>query len=297
MLNRYKWTAIVLILLGAASYGILSPFIKIAYRSGWNDGEITASQMTLGTVITWLLVLIRRKSWSNPFRAPWIKLSAVGIIGLAMTTVVYNITLMELDATLAIVLLFQFTWITVVMNAIANRRWPNRYQMAAIFLVLTGTLLAVNVFAIDWQRFSIRGIIYGLSAAFSYSLFLFLIERIKDKDTIPTNPLMKSAIMLTAALVPIYWIYPPQFFVQPGAGSLLLWGLLLGTLGQVIPTLFFNIGIPRLGSSFSAMLGSVELPVAVLGALLIVGEKVVTVQWLGMLLILLGIVVSEFEVQ
>jgi len=105
-----------------------------AYRSGWNDGEITASQMTLGTVITWLLVLMRRKSWSNPFRAPWIKLSAVGIIGLTMTTVVYNITLMELDATIAIVLLFQFTWITVVMNAIANRRWLNRYQMAAIFL-------------------------------------------------------------------------------------------------------------------------------------------------------------------
>jgi drug/metabolite transporter (DMT)-like permease len=290
-LRKSRWKAVVLIVLGAASYGLLSPFIKLAYRTGWDDGAISTSQMTMGALITWLLVLIRRKSWSNPFRGPWIKLTIVGIFGLALTTVFYNKTLAELDASLAIVLLFQFTWMTIVLDSLVNRRWPSRYRLVAILFVLAGTLFAVNIFAADWTRFSLMGIGLGLCSAGCYSLFLFLTGRIHGN----TDSLMKSAIMLTAALIPIYLIYPPHYFIGPGMGSLLLWGLLLGVLGQVIPTLFFNIGIPKVGSSVAAMLGSMELPVAVLGALFIVGESVLTVQWCGMLLILMGIIISEMK--
>lgn len=281
----------MLIVLGAASYGLLSPFIKLAYRTGWDDGAISTSQMTMGALITWLLVLIRRKSWSNPFRGPWIKLTIVGILGLALTTVFYNKTLTELDASLAIVLLFQFTWMTIVLDSLVNRRWPSRYQLVAILFVVAGTLFAVNIFAADWSRFSLMGIGLGLCSAGGYSLFLFLTGRINGN----TDSLMKSAIMLTAALIPVYLIYPPHYFIGPGMGSLLLWGLLLGVLGQVIPTLFFNIGIPKVGSSVAAMLGSMELPVVVLGALFIAGESVLTVQWFGMLLILTGIIISEMK--
>ncbi|MDB5054754.1 MAG: hypothetical protein JWM44_2804 [Bacilli bacterium] len=290
-MQKSRWTAVVLIVLGAASYGLLSPFIKLAYRTGWDDGAISTSQMTMGALITWLLVLIRRKSWSNPFRGPWIKLTIVGILGLALTTVFYNKTLTELDASLAIVLLFQFTWMTIVLDSLVNRRWPSRYQLVAILFVVAGTLFAVNIFAADWSRFSLMGIGLGLCSAGGYSLFLFLTGRINGN----TDSLMKSAIMLTAALIPVYLIYPPHYFIGPGMGSLLLWGLLLGVLGQVIPTLFFNIGIPKVGSSVAAMLGSMELPVVVLGALFIAGESVLTVQWFGMLLILTGIIISEMK--
>ncbi|WP_127586827.1 EamA family transporter [Paenibacillus koleovorans] len=62
-------------------------------------------------------------------------------------------------------------------------------------------------------------------------------------------------------------------------------------LGQVIPTITFNIGIPRIGSSLSAMLASVELPVATVGAWLQLDESIGALQWTGMLLILCGIYV------
>jgi drug/metabolite transporter (DMT)-like permease len=290
-MNKTRWTAMVLILLGASSYGILSPIIKLAYEAGWNEGEISASQMTLGMLITWLLVLMRRKSWSNPFSGPWIRLSIVGIVGLALTTILYNTTLVELDASLSIVLLFQFTWMTIVLDAIVNKRWPTRLQMLAVLIVMIGTLFAVNIFAADWNQVSVKGILLGLASGFSYSLFLFLTGRIESK----MDSLMKSAIMLTAALIPIYLIYPPHGMLVAGVGSLILWGLLLGTLGQVVPTVFFNIGIPRVGSSVAALLGSLELPIGLLGALLIVGEAVMTVQWLGMVFILIGIGVSELR--
>jgi drug/metabolite transporter (DMT)-like permease len=285
-----RWTAIALVALGASSYGLLSPIVKLAYRGGLGDPQVSAGQITMGAVLIWLLVAASRKSWANPFRGPWIQLTVVGIAGIAMTTVLLNKSLSELDASLAIILLFQFTWITIVMEAVAAKRMPSRNQWLGVAVILLGTVLAVNVSEVEWRHFSMSGIVFGLLASLSYSVFLFWTGRIRGE----LSPLMRAAIMLTAALPFFYLIYPPNaVFADFSIVHVMGWGLLLGMLGQVIPTFCFNLGIPRIGGSLSAMLGALELPVALLGALLLLGESVAGVQWLGMALILGGIVITE----
>jgi drug/metabolite transporter (DMT)-like permease len=289
IMKNGRLLAIILVILGASSYGLLSSFIKIAYQEGFTDGHITAAQMTAGAFMLWLLVAFNKKSWVNPFRGPWIQLACIGIFGLALTTIFYNIALTHLDASLAIVLLFQFTWMTITMDCIARKRLPRRNESLAIAVIMIGTLLAVNVFGADWSELSLIGILFGLMSGFTYSLFLFMTGQVKSD----LPPLMKSAVMMTAAMPMIYLVYPPDIFLEGNTVQLLGWGLLLGFLGQVVPTVSFNIGIPRIGSTLAAMLGSVELPVAIVAAFLIIGEPVLLVQWLGMILILAGILLSE----
>ncbi|NEW09033.1 DMT family transporter [Paenibacillus sp. SYP-B3998] len=286
-----RWLAIVLVIIGASSYGLLSSFIKIAYDHGFEGGQISPAQMTMGTLFVWLLILFHKKSWANPFKGPWIKLGLVGIFGLALTTVFYNNALSELNASLSIILLFQFTWMTISMDCIVKRRLPRKAEGYAIVIIMLGTLFAVNIFETNWHQFNMRGLLYGLLSALTYSLFLFLTGQVKS--SLP--PLMNSAVMLTASIPVIYVLYPPTVFFDSNGGILLLWGLLLGFLGQVVPTISFNIGIPRIGSTLAAMLGSVELPVAVVAAFLLIGEAVNGVQWLGMGLILAGIIISEYK--
>jgi drug/metabolite transporter (DMT)-like permease len=288
-MNFQRWVAIILVLVGASSYGVLSSFIKMAYGQGYGDGQITPAQITTGALMVWILIAFDRKSWVNPFRGPWIKLSMVGIFGLALTTVFINISLAGLDASLSIVLLFQFTWITIALDCIVHRRWPRQQEIMAIILIMIGTFLAVNIFGTEWSDVSGSGLLFGLLSAVTYSLFLFLTGLVKTN----LPPLMNSAIMLTAALPMIYILYPPLVLVQGDSLNLWLWGLWLGLIGSVIPTVCFNIGIPKVGSSLSAMLGSLELPVAVIAAFLLLGEPVAWVQWLGMIFILGGIVISE----
>lgn len=284
-----RWLAIVLVLVGASSYGLLSSFIKMAYDQGYTDGQITPVQMTMGTLLVWLLILFHRKSWANPFKGPWIRLGLIGIFGLALTTVFYNIALQELNASLSIILLFQFTWMTIGMDCIRKRRLPSKSEGIAVAFILVGTVLAVNILNSSWEQFSYLGIVYGLLSALTYSTFLFFTGQVVS----PLPPLMNSAIMLTATIPVMYVLYPPTVFVQENGNELLLWGLLLGFLGQVVPTIAFNIGIPRIGSTLAAMLGSVELPVAIIGAYLIIAEPVNGLQWVGMGLILVGILISE----
>ncbi len=283
------WIAIVLVLIGSASYGMLSPFVKMAYDQGWNDVQVSASQVTMGTVLLWLVLLATPKAWTNPFKEPWIRLSLIGIFGLALTTFFYNTTLSKLDASLSIVLLFQFTWMTILLDCVFECKRPTRYQVIALAVIMLGTLLAVGLSGDSLKGIDGLGVVLGLLSGFAYSVFLFFTGRVKTS----LHPIMKSVVMLTAALPVIYIIYPPAQVFEAGTGRLLLWGLLLGTLGQVVPTIAFNIGIPRIGSALSAMLGSMELPVAITAAYFILGEPVGSLQWIGIILILCGIMISE----
>lgn len=290
---QHKAISVLLILIGASSYGLLSPIIKLAFQEGYTEGQITPAQVTSGTLIMWVLVLLTPAARRNPFTGPWIRLALIGMLGLALTNVFYNKTLAELDASLSIVLLFQFTWITILMECIADRKLPSRYQAAAIAVVMVGTLLSVNLLSAGLMRFSGIGLCFGLASALTYSFFLFAAGRVESDH----HPFLKSAWMLTAALAVTYMFYPPGVLFSQGAetGALLKWGLLLGGLGQVIPTVAFLIGIPRTGASLAAMIGSMELPVAVIGASVLVGERITGVQWLGMVLILAGVALSEVK--
>lgn len=213
----YKWVAILCIVVGASSYGMLSPVIKLAFADGISEGNVTSAQVTMGALIMWLLVLVTPAARKSPFTGPWIKQGLIGMCSLSLTTIFYNRTLSELDASLAIVLLFQFTWITIVMECIAERKWPTRYQGGAIAVVMAGTIMSVNLLSADLSRFSVSGILFGLASGFTYSLFLFLAGRVESDQ----HPFLKSAWMLTAGLIVIYLFYPPVFLIggAPDTGS------------------------------------------------------------------------------
>jgi drug/metabolite transporter (DMT)-like permease len=291
-MKNMRWLYILAVVIGASSYGVLSSCIKLVYQAGYNDGQVTIAQVAVGALMLWIVAAFAYKAWTNPFRGPWIKLSLVGIFGLLMTKVFYNIALAELDASLSIVLLFQFTWMTIAMESVATRKLPSPRQLLAIAVILTGTLLAVNIFSADWGRLSLKGVLFGLLSALTYSIFLFFAGRIQTN----MNLFLKSAVMQTATLPVLFVLYPPLSYI--GASDIVpltSWGMLIGLFGSVLPTILFNIGIPKIGSSLAAMIGSVELPVAILAAYLIVKEPVGVTQRAGMLLILLGIIVAEMQ--
>ncbi|GMK42808.1 multidrug transporter [Paenibacillus sp. CCS19] len=281
--------AVLLVLLGASSYGMLSPIVKLTYDASYTFEQITVHQVGMGALLLWTMVLFGKGVWSNPLRGPWVKLASIGVFGMAMTTIMYNQALERIDASLAIVLLFQFTWITILIDSIWNRKWPNRWNWISIVIVLAGTVLAVGLLESGVERLDPLGTLYGLLSAVSYSLFLWLMGRVKFNG----HPIMQSAIVTTASFLLIVLLYGWHAGAGEREWQMAGIGLVLGTLGQVVPTVLFAIGIPRIGSSLASLLGSMELPVAATIAWLIAGESLSGGQVAGIILILCGIIVAE----
>ncbi|WP_274653939.1 EamA family transporter [Paenibacillus humicola] len=285
----HYWLSVVCVVVGASSYGLLSPFIKKTYDAGYTFEQLTVHQSGIGLLLLGIVALIRFRQWRNPFRGQWIKQSLVGVFGLSLTTVLYNLALMRLEASFAIVLLFQFTWITILLDSVRQRAWPDRNKLIGVAFVMGGTLLAVGLMDATFSRVDGAGIVYGFLSAVTYSLFIWLTGRL-DRGS---DPIVQSVVMMCAGFLFIVLLYGSKAGAGAAEGPLIGWGLLLGALGLVVPTVAFNIGIPRIGSSLAALLGAVELPVAALASWLMLGEQLNAAKIAGIALIFIGIGIAE----
>ncbi|MFC5470362.1 DMT family transporter [Cohnella suwonensis] len=293
---RNRAWAVALVLTGAASYGLMSPVVKLAVRDGWSIGAITQAQVLFGAGLLWLAMAISRlKGRGAETGGAWgwkimLALVAIGIVGLSFTTNFYNEALARLDASLAIVLLFQYTWITILLESIRARKWPSKPEWLSALLIAAGTVLAVGLLEGDLGRIDGVGVLYGLLSAVSYALFFFLAGFLPER----LDPMAKSAVMSTASMGFVLLIYAQDSIATIDiGGSLIVWGALLGFLGTAFPYFCFNYGIPRIGSGLSALLGAMELPAAVLGAFAILGEPLTAWQMLGVAIIIAGIAAAQ----
>lgn len=70
---------IFLVFFGACSFGILSTFVKLAYKDGYTLGDVTGAQAFFGAVILWILYFIQRRTSSYKLNkkvitTPWWKM-------------------------------------------------------------------------------------------------------------------------------------------------------------------------------------------------------------------------------
>ncbi|MBW5448204.1 EamA family transporter [Cohnella sp. CFH 77786] len=291
MKRKTNFAAVLLVLLGAASYGFISPIFKSAEADGWDGYALTFMQVSTGALLLWLLLLVRSRFKPSLKMSGKVLLQVVviGACGLSLTTILYNRSLSHLDASMAIVLLFQYAWITILLESIRAKRWPSRGEWLAVCLIFTGTILAVGLLEKDLGRVSADGLLYGLLSAVSYSLFFFLAGFLPEA----LESFAKSAVMSAASLGLILLVQGTGSFDGSGSIPLWVWGLMLGAFGTVLPTLCFNAGIPKIGPGLAALLGSLELPVAVLAAYAMLGEPLSVWQCAGIALIVAGIMAAQ----
>lgn len=293
--NNLYGLSILAVLLGASSYGLLTPLTKLAFTYDFTVEQITVHQFLFGSVVLWILVALQPSKWSKPDQ-DWLLASFAGIAGIAMTNVLLNHALASISASLAVILLFQFTWLTIVVDCVARRVLPTRQQLIAISLVLVGTVLAVGIIEQATGPLVVNpiGVMQAAGSAVSYTLFLFVAGRLGER----MNPSLQSAVMITAGFLFVFLFYLPYevpSIQDEQSIPLFGWALALALVGQVFPTYLFNYGIRSIGSSLAAIVGAVELPVAIVISWLLFAEPLTRLNVTGIFCILIGIVVAEWR--
>ncbi|WP_369901950.1 DMT family transporter [Bacillus manliponensis] len=280
----------MLVLFGACSYGVLSTIFKLGFTDGFSAHELLGGQYIFGW--TGLLLLVLFTSRLKVSKKQLLSLLAVGTT-MSMTGIFYAISVEELPASIAVVLLFQFTWIGVVIEAIANRTLPSREKVISILILFIGTLFAGGVFEGMGNSFSIKGIVYGLLAALSFSFYLFASGRVATE----VAPYTKSFLMTTSAMLIVCFIFPPAFLIDGTLqGGLWKYALFLGLFGVIVPVICFSIGMPKVGIGLGAILGAAELPTAIIASITLAHEAVSYLQWVGIAFIMIGIVLPQLLV-
>ncbi len=123
---------VILVLFGACSFGILSTFVKLAYAEGYNLSDVTGTQAFFGMVLLWATYLIQTKFRSKETPKPilkthWAKLVAAGAFS-GMVSLCYYQCVKLVPASVAIILLMQFVWISVLLELIFYKKKPTKSQ-------------------------------------------------------------------------------------------------------------------------------------------------------------------------
>lgn len=277
------------VLVSAISYGVVTTFVKLSYNAGFSTSEVIGTQALFGWLLIALVTLIfarRRTNWKHV-----LLLLLVGCLTTANSVFYYG-ALRTLPASFVIVLLFQFTWIGIVMDSIASRKRPSLWRIISIIIILIGTVLSTGILQLDNLNLNAEGVALGLVAAVLFAAFIFF----NGRTALDVSPVNRTFYIATGGLISAFIFYPPKFMVDGSLlGDLSQYGLVLGLTGVALPTLLLAVAVPKIGSSLATIITSSELPVVVILSAVVLHEFVSWGQWLGIMIIVVGIFISEIR--
>lgn len=293
MLQKNILKGVFLVGLGATSYGMLATFVKMAYDEGFTTAEVTTSQFILGILGILLINTFQKiKNKEKVKKATPKNIFNLMLAGtsLGMTSLFYYLAVKYIPVSIGIVLLMQTVWMGVILEMILEKKLPSKQKVISVFIVLTGTVLATNIINndinLDW-----RGIGWGILAAASFTTTMFTANRVAAK----ISSAQRSLYMLLGGAIIVFSF---AFVTQTAPFNFAIfikWGIVLSLFGTIIPPMLMNAGFPLTGIGLGSIVSALELPVSVMMAFVLLNEKVVFLQWIGIVLIILAIIIMNIN--
>ncbi len=280
---------ILFVLLGAGCFGFTPIFAKLGFSFGYSLGQINIVQMIISSFLLWSLTLLKRSSFKgiNKKNVPQIMVTGCFI---GLTSIFYYGAMQYLPASLAIILMFQFVWIGIILEWIFSKIKPAPITILSIILILVGVFFASNLLNGDIQGLPLKGFLFGILSAFTYAGFIFL----SGKVAVNVDPLTRTSLMAIGSTILVLALFMRDIpSILPLEANLLTTALGVSLFGAVLPPLFFAVGAPLVSGGIANILTSIELPVAILSASLILSEEITPLQWLGIAIILAAIALNE----
>src|SRR6218665_4076328 len=197
--------------IGASIYGMLATFVKMSYNDGFTTSEVTTAQFALGFIGLLILNLIQTKTSKKQLAKPnskEIRMLMLAGTSMGFTSLFYYIAVQYINVSIAIVLLMQSVWFSVVVESFMAKKFPNARKIIAVIIVLTGTILATNLINMEVEIVW-HGIFWGVLAAASFTMTMF------TSNTLATHlpVLRKSFTMLCGGTIVVLLFL---FFAQIG---------------------------------------------------------------------------------
>jgi drug/metabolite transporter (DMT)-like permease len=279
----------LLIAMAACCYGMLGTFVKMAYLNGYSTAEITLSQFSLGFIGLLMLNLKQEKKTDISVKKKVLGKSYFRMIAagssLGLTSICYYMAVKYIAVSVGIVMLLQAVWMGIVLECILSKKRPDRFKIMAVMVILTGTVLATGVLhrhnQINWT-----GIGWGLLAAAAYTATMYS----SNKMELELPPRKRSFLMVTGGFLVVLLVFFPSLLQGFSFKIFLNWGLLVSLFGTILPPILFTKGMPLTGMGLGAILSSLEVPVSIIFAHYMLGESISLLQWLGVLLILMALI-------
>ena len=279
--------------LGAACFATKGVFAKFLYAHGWDPATVlvTRSVLALPLIAAWALSRLEPGSLRAAPRGALAGAAAAGALCYYVGSSLDFYALTSLDVGIERVLLYAYPTIVVALYALLHRRLPRPRVFAALLVTYTGIMLVVSGFDLDVFARNLSGSSLVLACAFTMALYFLA----SDRWTGALGAGLFTVCGAAAATLCLVADYALRHGIAISAWHRQDAGLVAGLVvfATVVPMLALAESVRLLGAERAALVSTVGPPMTLLLGAWLFGERLRTAQWLGVALIVAGILILE----
>lgn len=275
-------------------------FIKQAYALSPLVDATTLMTLRMASALPFFLLIC----WFNRHRnaqiqlREWALLVAAGLLGYYFASWLDFLGLMFISASLERIILFLYPTLTVLATSLIYKQRLSPKTIVALLLSYGGTVVVMlqeQQNMPDSHSFWL-GASLVFASAVAFAAYLLTTPRLIQKfGGWNFTGLALSVACFGTLLHYLLAVPEPLQRLSQLLGSVYAYGIGLGILVTVLPTIFLMQSIERLGAAHSAMIASIGPILTILLATLLLDEYLNAWQWLGCALNIIGVMMISLS--
>jgi drug/metabolite transporter (DMT)-like permease len=270
--------------------GLAPVFGKLAIVAGIPWSAVVSLRTLFATFLLVLVMLIFKREYFYIYPAGLLGCMMAGFIN-GIGSLLYYGSLWRIDASLGQIIyslypLFVALWLWM------DHQPPSRLTITRMILILPALMLLTQI---GKDGVDLLGVAMMLGSAALYALHLPINQRVLYDMPAPTVTLY-TLLAMSLTVFPAFFFVPLTTQVFTTTTSLTAWAGVLGlTLVTFLSRLTLFLGVKHIGGAQTALIGLGELLVTLLFAHLLLGDRLETNQWFGVILLIVILLMARLE--
>lgn len=170
-----------------------------------------------------------------------------------------------------------------------TKRAPKPLEIVSAVIIVFGTVFASGVYKTGLSGYDPIALACALGAAVTCSLFVTLSGKVK----VDCSNEQRGVIVCLGAGIMSLIVCPDYLISGIVFQGILPFAAIAGFFGLTCPVLLFGLGSPHLPAGLSTVMASAELPAGLFIAMIVLGEPLGPIEWLGVAIILAGVCLAQ----
>lgn len=281
---------IVLILLGAVLIGLMPSAAKLAYIDGANPLLVLLGRSVIGVVV--LLVFILATGLRPGITLGNMRLALTAGVAHVFASIGILTSILYIDISLASIIMFLFPFPIAI---VAHFRGETPLMPLTIGLMVLATMGLALVLGLEWQDTDPRGIALAVMSMIGVTMMILsMADLTREVGALGSNLLMTLWAVIAFGVLSI--AAPLTGLLDPIAlpASLPGWIAVVGVgVTFSLGYLTFFVSARIIGTARASLLSTSEPVMIILVAVLLMGETLAPLQWVGITTVIACLTLTE----